>query len=114
MAAGVGAVGAVVSVMSRMTFGKLSLDYEAGRWMLIVLGVFRPAIGMVFGVALWVRPASGALGIGPKDRALMPFFSNPDRVSGRFQRTLGAGHAGPRRRSDRRKQRHGKKIPKQR
>ena len=26
-----GAVGATVSVMSRMTFGELSLDYEAGR-----------------------------------------------------------------------------------
>jgi hypothetical protein len=74
LAAGVGAVGAVVSVMSRTTFGKLSLDYEAGRRMLIVLGVFRPAIGMVFGVALWVLSASNALGIGPKDETLMPFF----------------------------------------
>lgn len=74
LAAGVGAVGAVISVMSRMTFGRLSLDYEAGRLMLIVLGAFRPAIGMVFGVALWVLSMSNVLGIGPKDLALMPFF----------------------------------------
>jgi hypothetical protein len=37
-----GGVGAVVSVMSRMTFGELSLDYQAGRKLLTLFGAFRP------------------------------------------------------------------------
>lgn len=53
-----GGVGAVVSVMSRMTFGTLSLDYEAGRPVLTLLGAFRPVIGMVLGAAMWVLTAS--------------------------------------------------------
>jgi hypothetical protein len=61
-----GAIGAVISVMSRMTFGDLSLDYEAGRGLLIMLGGFRPVIGMIFGAAMWALSASGVLPIGPK------------------------------------------------
>jgi hypothetical protein len=74
LAAGAGAVGAVVSVMSRMTFDKLTLDYEAGHQILIRLGVFRPFVGMVFGVALWVLAESHFVMIGPNNPDHVPFF----------------------------------------
>jgi hypothetical protein len=69
-----GAIGAVVSVMSRMTFGELTLDYEAGRRILMMLGAFRPVIGMALGAAMWVLSASDVLAIGPSDPAKMPYF----------------------------------------
>lgn len=63
-----GAIGAVVSVMSRMTFGELSLDYEAGRQPLWMLGAFRPIIGMTFGAAMWVLANTGLFIIGPNEQ----------------------------------------------
>ncbi len=70
-----GGVGAVISVMSRMTFGEFTVDYEAGRRILLMLGAFRPVIGMVLGAAMWVLSASGVLAIGPtSDKAQVPFF----------------------------------------
>lgn len=51
-------LGAVVSVMSRITFGGLSLDYAAERRLLIMLGAFRPVVGMVLGAAMMVVVAS--------------------------------------------------------
>jgi hypothetical protein len=69
-----GAMGAVVSVMSRMTFGGLILDYEAGRAVLTLLGVFRPVIGMALGAAMWVLTASGVLAVVPNDSSKLSFF----------------------------------------
>jgi len=60
-----GGIGAVVSVMSRMTFGELSLDYEAGRCLLTLFGVFRPMIGMAFGAVMLVLCGSGILPLSP-------------------------------------------------
>jgi hypothetical protein len=51
-----GGVGAIVSVLMRMGGtgkGKFSLDPEVGRLAILVLGMFRPFIGAVFGVALY-------------------------------------------------------------
>ncbi|MGH3105377.1 MAG: hypothetical protein ACRDN6_14900 [Gaiellaceae bacterium] len=56
-----GALGALVSVMSRMNTGKFALDYEVGRPSLRRLGSFRPVLGAVFGVALYFVLASGIL-----------------------------------------------------
>ncbi len=42
-----GAVGAIVSVMARMTKGKLTLDYEIGSASVFRIGMFRPVIGAV-------------------------------------------------------------------
>jgi hypothetical protein len=69
-----GGIGAVVSVMSRMTFRTLSLDYEAGGSVLAMLGAFRPVIGMVMGAAMWVLTASGVLTILPSDPSKLTFF----------------------------------------
>ena len=49
-----GAVGAIVSVMSRMAGrGAFSVDYEVGRKAVRRLGSFRPFIGATFGLALY-------------------------------------------------------------
>jgi hypothetical protein len=69
-----GGIGAVVSVMSRMTLRTLSLDYEAGGSVLAMLGAFRPVIGMVMGGAMWVMTASGVLAILPSDPSKLTFF----------------------------------------
>jgi len=56
-----GAVGAIVSVMSRMSTGDSWLEYETARSYLRVLGMFRPLIGAIFGVALYFGIQSGVL-----------------------------------------------------
>jgi hypothetical protein len=47
-----GALGAMVSVLQRMSSGKLKLEYEAGRDLLEVFGAVRPFIGAIFGLAV--------------------------------------------------------------
>ncbi len=69
-----GGIGAVVSVMSRITFGELSLDYEAGRGLLFMFGAFRPVIGMALGAAMMVLAASGILPIGPRSGSTKELF----------------------------------------
>jgi hypothetical protein len=61
---GAGAVGALVSVMSRMGAArgsKFQVDFEVGRPVLRRLGSYRPFVGAVFGVALYFLLASGLL-----------------------------------------------------
>jgi hypothetical protein len=48
-----GGIGAVLSVLQRMTTGRLQLDYHAGPQMLRILGGVRPFVGAVFGIALF-------------------------------------------------------------
>jgi hypothetical protein len=49
-----GALGAFVSVLSRMgSRTRFGLDPEIGRRALVVLGTYRPAVGAIFGVALY-------------------------------------------------------------
>jgi hypothetical protein len=70
-----GAVGAIVSVMSRMSSGKLEIEYETRRSFLALLGGFRPLIGAIFGVALYFGMASGILPIEPpRDQNEVFFF----------------------------------------
>lgn len=60
---GAGALGALVSVMSRMASekGKFSLDYEVGRTAIRRLGMVRPVLGATFGVAAFLIVQSGVL-----------------------------------------------------
>jgi hypothetical protein len=63
---GSGAVGALVSAMSRMggaERGKFNIDFELGRPLMRRLGVYRPFVGAVVGVALYFLLASGILDI---------------------------------------------------
>lgn len=59
---GAGAVGALVSVLSRMSSGKndkFSVDFEVGRPLLRRLGIYKPLVGSVFGLALYFLLVSG-------------------------------------------------------
>ena len=60
---GAGALGALVSVMSRMASdkGKFSLDYEVGRTAVRRLGMVRPVLGATFGIAAFLIVQSGVL-----------------------------------------------------
>jgi hypothetical protein len=63
---GAGAVGALVSAMSRMSsaeHGRFNIDFELGRPLMRRLGVFRPFVGGAIGVALYFLLASGLLDI---------------------------------------------------
>ena len=63
---GAGAVGALVSAMSRMSSaerGRFNIDFELGRPLMRRLGVFRPFVGGAIGVALYFLLASGLLDI---------------------------------------------------
>ena len=48
-----GGLGAVVSVLMRMSTSRFNVDFEVGRATVRVLGSFRPFIGAVFGIALY-------------------------------------------------------------
>jgi hypothetical protein len=70
-----GAAGAVVSVMSRMSFGQLKLDATVGEKQLVRLGAFRPLIGSIFGVAIAALIAGGILPIShPATAAPVAYF----------------------------------------
>jgi hypothetical protein len=56
-----GALGADVSVASRVNENSFSVDYEIGRFTIFVLGSLRPLLGAVFGIALYAALASGLL-----------------------------------------------------
>lgn len=58
-----GAIGALVSVLSRMSGSrdKFNVDFEVGRPLLRRLGLYKPLVGSVFGVALYFLLASGLL-----------------------------------------------------
>jgi len=62
LCAGAGAVGAFVSAISRMgrpEKGKFNVDFELGRPLIRRLGVYRPFLGAIAGVALYFFLASG-------------------------------------------------------
>jgi hypothetical protein len=59
------ALGAFVSVLSRMTRGQLVLSYESGKTMMRLLGAIRPLLGALFGAAVFVLLESQMLGISP-------------------------------------------------
>jgi len=58
---GAGAVGALVSVLSRMSGGddRFSVDFEVGRPLLRRLGLYKPLVGSVFGVATYFLLVGG-------------------------------------------------------
>jgi hypothetical protein len=71
-----GGVGALVSVMSRLTSGKLVVDYDIGRDTLRVFGALRPFIGAVFGLALFFALRSDVLNlqVGRSAANTFPFY----------------------------------------
>jgi hypothetical protein len=59
----IGGVGAIVSVMQRMTSGKLIFPPRTARFDLLLVGSFRPVIGAVFALVVYVLIMSGLLPI---------------------------------------------------
>ena len=73
---GAGALGALVSVMSRMgrpEIGRFNIDFELGRPLIRRLGVYRPFVGAILGVALYFLLAGGLLDISV-DKAKVPYY----------------------------------------
>ena len=58
-----GLLGALISVMGRMSSGKLTVDYEAPLSTLRFLGGFRPIIGSVFGVIIYILLTIGLINL---------------------------------------------------
>lgn len=56
-----GALGANVSVASRIDENAFKVDYELGRFTIAALGMLRPLLGAVFGIALYAALVSGLL-----------------------------------------------------
>jgi len=58
-----GAVGALMSVMSRMSAGTVRVDWEFGKDTLRTLGALRPFVGAVFGLMTFLALKSGVVGL---------------------------------------------------
>jgi hypothetical protein len=58
-----GAVGALMSVMSRLSSGKVRVDWEYGKDTLRTLGALRPFVGAVFGLMTYLALKSGVIGL---------------------------------------------------
>jgi hypothetical protein len=72
---GAGAVGAMVSVMTRMRQEDgVTLDYEVGAGLIVMLGAFRPVLGAIFGVLAYFALASNFLGVKPPSTDTAFFF----------------------------------------
>lgn len=76
LCAGAGAVGALVSVLARMGTGggSYTVDFEVGRPLLRRLGLYKPFVGGIFGVALYFLLASGILQTQPQSHTKMFYF----------------------------------------
>lgn len=58
-----GGIGGVLSVMTRMTSGRLVLRPEAGEWAIRALGGIRPIVGAAFGAAVYLLLAGGIIDV---------------------------------------------------
>jgi hypothetical protein len=86
---GCGAVGAVVSVMIRITRGqRLVVDSDQANIVTLLAGSFRPLIGAVFGLALYVFVVSGLvpLTVPGKDPKESLFFAGLAFLAGFSER----------------------------
>jgi len=70
-----GALGAMVSVMTRMRNEEgVQLDYEVGELLIIMLGAFRPILGAIFGVLTYFAIESQVLPVTPPEGARHLFY----------------------------------------
>ena len=94
-----GALGGVMSVLQRMTFGQLELDYTAGKPRLMFVGAFRPIVGGVFGMVIFALFAGEILGtVVAANDVPLGFYAGVGFFSGfneRFAQDAIAGSTGP-------------------
>jgi hypothetical protein len=69
-----GGVGAVISVMTRISAGKLSLDCHATTALLRLAGFFRPLIGAISGLIIYVVVQAGLVPVTPPTQAKGVYF----------------------------------------
>jgi hypothetical protein len=92
-----GGVGAMVSVMSRMSTGSVRLDWEFGKDTLRTLGALRPFVGAVFGLITFLALQSGIidLTVGDKNNSYYYIvFAFVAGFSERFAQDMLLGAAG--------------------
>src|SRR5438105_3199475 len=86
IAVAMGALGAIISVMSRMAGrGSFSADYEGGRKMVRRLGSLRPFIGAIFALALYFGFASRLVQLGTEQRTI-DFYATVSFLAGFSER----------------------------
>jgi hypothetical protein len=83
-----GAIGATVSVMSRMSSGGLKLTPESGKKTIRALGFMRPVIGAVFGAVIYVFLDGGIIDLftPPQDEKQLAFYAGLGFLSGFSER----------------------------
>jgi hypothetical protein len=94
---GSGAVGALVSVLSRMSAAtdKFAVDFEVGRPLLRRLGLYKPFVGSVFGVAVYFLLASGLLMTKPpQEKNVIYFYAIAAFLAGFSERFTGVMFGG--------------------
>jgi hypothetical protein len=91
-----GGVGAMVSVMSRMSTGSVRLDWEFGKDTLRTLGALRPFVGAVFGLMTFLALKSGVVDIRVGDGSTYYYivFAFVAGFSERFAQDMLLGAAG--------------------
>ena len=91
-----GAVGAVVSVMSRMSTGRVRLDWQFGKDTLRTLGALRPFVGAVFGLITFLALKSGVVSLTAGDGSSYYYivFAFVAGFSERFAQDMLLGAAG--------------------
>jgi hypothetical protein len=96
---GAGAVGALTSVLSRMSSGAgtFTVDVEVGRPLLRRLGLYKPLVGSVFGVALYFLLASGLLMTEAPKGEVMYFYGIVAFFAGFSERFTGVIFGGAQR-----------------
>jgi len=96
IAAPAGALGALISVLQRMTSGGLKLDFHAGKQMLSLFGAVRPLIGAVFGMAVFVLLRGGVLPAVGTPTVPLAFYASVGFLAGfneRFAQDMLVGSA---------------------
>jgi hypothetical protein len=63
-----------VSVMSRLSSGKVRVDWEFGKDTLRTLGSLRPFVGAVFGLITFLALKSGVIGIDLANKAGSSYY----------------------------------------
>jgi hypothetical protein len=91
-----GGVGALVSVMSRMSAGRVRLDWEFGKDTLRTLGALRPFVGAVFGLMTFLALKSGVVNLTAGDGSSYYYivFAFVAGFSERFAQDMLLGAAG--------------------
>jgi hypothetical protein len=77
LSAGAGTIGALVSAVSRMgspETGKFNVDFELGRPLIRRLGLYRPFVGAIFGIALFFLLQSGIAHVSLSDSQRLYYY----------------------------------------